>query len=163
MGSLIVQEPLPPYIKNYLVHDNDGDEDALGPEYHDGIAVVHRGGGDKSDLVMYVESTEANGQIKMVEMACPPAPLLSKASKKLKRLLASAKKENQRPTVQGKEGRSHLSNALFLFLCSSFWPLSSGNYRVWEEIMSHIAQPSSFTQSRYKPDLLMEMMAVAHT
>jgi len=40
----------------------------------------------------------------------------------------------------------------------------AGQYRVWEELMAHIAQPSSFgrSQSRYKADLLVEMMTVAH-
>jgi hypothetical protein len=40
----------------------------------------------------------------------------------------------------------------------------AGSYKVWEEIMSHIAQPAFFGKSRhrYHPELLIDMMKVAH-
>jgi hypothetical protein len=42
--------------------------------------------------------------------------------------------------------------------------MRKGSYKVWEEIMSHIAQPSCFgrARTRYSPELLVDMMHTAH-
>ena len=117
-----------------------------------------------------MQNTEMNRRKSVIEMACPPAELLSQASPVLRELLTMASATDERPIVEGSGLVASVRAGVLcplkanhsLVVLFSF-SVSPGSYRVWEEIMSHIAQPSSFAraQSCYKPELLIEMMTVA--